>query len=39
MLSGIQEDVKIFINLVGSECSKVDDSFIFNMAAIFGYAL
>jgi hypothetical protein len=39
MLSGLHEDVKIFINLVGSECSKVDDSIIFYMAAVFGYAL
>jgi len=32
--SGLQKDVKIFINLVGSECSKMEWSI---MAAVFGY--
>jgi len=33
--SGLQKDVKIFIHLVGSECSKMDGSIIFYMAAVF----
>jgi hypothetical protein len=37
--SGLQKDVKLFINLVGSECTKMDGSIIFYMAAVFGYAL